>query len=224
MPRRKTPLINGQTYHIYNKGINSQPLFTNKWEYKRALLAINFYKYGFQDFKLSDFLTLSKNKQKDILAEAESDNNDLVKILSFCLMPNHFHLLVRQEKESGISMFMKRFQSSYCHYFNNRQKRKGTVFMGPFKAVLIETEEQLLHISRYIHLNPYSASLVKEIFELEIYPWSSYKEYLSPGENNISDSKDVLSYFGSTNKYRDFVSDHADYQRTLERIKHLIIE
>lgn len=224
MPRRKIPLINSQVYHIYNKGINSQPIFTDKWEYKRALQAIKFYKYGFEDFKLSDFLALAKNKQDKIWGEVKSDNNNLVKILSFCLMPNHFHLLLKQENDAGISNFMKKFQSSYSHYFNNRQNRKGTVFMGQFKAVLIETEEQLLHVSRYIHLNPYSAFIIKKLPELENYPWSSYKEYLKPNNNNISYTEDILSYFSSSNNYRKFVNDNADYQKSLEKIKHLILE
>ncbi|MBI4035293.1 MAG: transposase [Candidatus Chisholmbacteria bacterium] len=139
-------------------------------------------------------------------------------------MPNHFHLLIRQSLSNGISKFMAKFQNSYTRYFNIRNKRRGALFLNQFKAVRIEDEEQLLHIVRYIHLNPYSAYLVKRIEELESYSWSSLKEYLSQQWSIVSEPGVIWSYYEGVSSFKRFIFDHADYQRQLETIKHLTLE
>lgn len=147
---------------------------------------------------------------------------EIVEILCYCLMPNHFHMLVKQLGDSGITKFMSRIQNSYTRFFNTKYDRIGPLFQGPFKAVLIETDEQLTHVSRYIHLNPFVANLVKTP---EKYDWSSYKSFLVPGASNLEISKDeILGFFKSKSEYHNFVMDHADYARSLEAVKHKIID
>ena len=135
-------------------------------------------------------------------------------------MPNHFHLCVRQEKENGIHLFMKKILNSYSHYFRLKYKGKGPLFESMFKAVHIETEEQLIHLTRYIHLNPVSSNLVKKP---EDYSYSSYNLYFSH-PSSIYDFSTVLSKFKKLNQYKDFVEDRIDYQKELERIKHLMFK
>lgn len=147
-----------------------------------------------------------------------------VEILSFCLMPTHFHFLLKQEKEEGIYNFIRQFTDSYTRYFNIRHKRRGPLFEGRFKAIKVETGTQLLQISRYIHLNPYSAKLIKSRERLLTYQYSSLPEYVKETENEMCQKDMILSQFKSKKSYTDFVLDQADYQRTLEDVKNGILE
>lgn len=223
MAIRKVPLITGQTYHIYNRSNDYKPIFVNNWSNKRAIFTLSFYRFYKPSVKLSYFLKWSEEKKKQLLDELNQQNNKLIDLICYCLMPNHFHLLLTQLTDGGISRFLSQFQNSYTKYFNTRAKRYGHIFSGQFKAVRIETDEQLLHVSRYIHLNPYSSYTIKNINELDDYPWSSYSLYL--GNRNIGCSTNmILSHFKSPKEYKEFVQDQADYQRKLEAIKHLTIE
>lgn len=109
-------------------------------------------------------------------------------------------------------------KNSYSHYFNNRHKRKGPLWESKFKNIRVETVEQLLHLTRYIHLNATSAGLVDNP---EDWRWSSYNEYLV-GEENICRFKDIINI--DTKDYREFVEDRKDYQKEISRIKALLLE
>lgn len=137
-------------------------------------------------------------------------------------MPNHYHLLVRQVVKGGISKYMGDFQNSYSKYFNTRNERKGSLFLRPFRAVRVESDEGLLHLSRYIHLNPVTGYLVRDIDNLAAYKWSSWTEYTNK-KLNLCNPSEVLSFFGgSSAKYKRFVINQADYQRKLKKIEYLI--
>lgn len=135
-------------------------------------------------------------------------------------MPNHYHFLVRQLREGGIQEFIAKISNSYTKYFNTKNKRVGPLFQGTFKAVSIENDEQLIHVSRYIHLNPVVANLVKKA---ELFPYSSFSHYL--GSNNLLiNSAPVMELFKDAEDYTRFIEDHQDYAMELERIKHLLLE
>ena len=153
----------------------------------------------------------------------EREANKLVEILCFCLMPNHFHFLLKQLKDNGISIFISKFANSYAKYFNTKHERVGPLFQGRFKAVHIENDEQLVHVSRYIHLNPVVSSLIEEA-ALKDYVWSSYPEYLKLINSQITDKELVMSFFKTEDKYKQFVLNQADYGKNLEQIKHLTLE
>lgn len=222
MPGRIIPLVTNEIYHVYNRGINKQPTFTTRREYQRAILAIEFYRVSNPPIRLSKFLELEKERQKEII-EVIEQAEELVQIICFCLMPNHFHLLVKQKIEDGISKFLGNFQNSYTRYFNTRNGRDGSLFLDQFKAKRIETDEQFIHVSRYIHLNPYTGFIVKTFDELVEYPWSSFPNYLT-GNNGFLEPNLVLDIFGSRDQYKQFVFDQADYQRKLKMIEHLTLE
>lgn len=135
-------------------------------------------------------------------------------------MPNHFHLLLKQNKNNGISEFLRKICDSYIKYFNLRHKRQGPLLQGAFKAVLIESDEQLLHLSRYIHLNPFVANLVDDLSD---YKWSSYPDYFS-STNQYTETKHVLNFFRTNAKYREFITDQKDYAKSLHTIKHQLLD
>ncbi len=222
MPIRKTILATDEVYHVFNRGINRQPTFTTKQEYKRALLTMQFYRVAKPPTKLSRFLRLEKEEQAKILKYLDEEEKQ-VEIICFCLMPNHFHFLLKQKKENGISKFMGNFQNSYTRYYNTKHEADGSIFLTQFKAVRIVTDEQLMHVSRYIHLNPHTGYVVKSIEELNNYPWSSYKNYIT-NNNSFIESDLVMGLFKNREDYKQFVHDQADYQRELKRIEHLMME
>jgi putative transposase len=143
----------------------------------------------------------------------------LVEIVAFCLMPNHFHLLLKQLKKKGISTFMAQISNSYTRYFNLKYDRVGPLFQGVFKAVRVKNDEQLLHLSRYIHLNPVTDYLVENPEE---YLYSSYLEYLK--KPKLVSPEIVLGQFASKADYEKFVLNQKDYARKLKEIKRLAID
>lgn len=219
---RKVVFANNYYYHIFNRGIDRRNVFTDKREFYRATEALKYYRFGSIKVKLSRFLKLS-GEEKSKLFSKINENNKLVEIISYCLMPNHFHFLLKQLSDGGISKFIANFTNSYTKYFNTKHERTGPLFQGLFKAVFIESDEQLIHLSRYIHLNPSTSSIIT-INKLTEYLWSSFPEYIIPNEKSISSTWEVLNFFKNQNEYEKFVFDHALYAKELHKIKHLILE
>lgn len=224
MPGREIPLVNNEIYHIFNRGIASAPIFLDKREYQRALEIIFYYQNSNPPMKYSKFLKLSLRDRAEIIDNLRIQQKHLVDIICYCLMPNHLHFLLRQKEDGGTSKFMSNFTNSYTRYFNTKQERSGPIVGGKFKSVRIETEEQLLHVSRYIHLNPYTGYIVKTFQELEEYPYSSFPEYIGKSQTNLCRKDLIVSQFKHHLSYKQFVFDNANYQRELNRIKHLILE
>ncbi len=148
-------------------------------------------------------------------------NKKIVDIVCYCLMPNHFHFLLHQVKKGGITEFVSKISNSYTKYINTRSKRIGPLLQGDFKAVHVGTTEQLIHLSRYIHLNPIVAYLVKNLYS---YQWSSYPEYVNLVSDEICDKKIILDQFKSPEEYRQFVLDQEGYGKELEAIKHQLMD
>lgn len=219
MPYRKIPLISGSYYHIFNRGIDRQPTFHTKRDYQRALQTLSYYLPAEPPTKYSQFLKKPIDERQDIL-DSIAKLSHQVTIIAYCLMPNHFHLLLKQNEDLGISKFLANFQNSYAKYFNVKHKRTGSLFDRQFKAVLVESENQLLHLTRYIHLNPYSSHLIQKE-EIITYPYTSLPEYLS-GKYILSNPNQAIDIYPK--RYKSFVLDHADYQQRLESLKHLTLE
>ncbi len=222
MPGRKVPFITDEIYHVFNRGNNKQPTFFNTSDYRRALFTTEFYVTKNPPVSLSRYLNTNEEIQELLMQQMKLQEKQ-VEILSFVLMPNHFHFLLKQLSDGGISNFIGKFQNSYTKYINTKYHRDGALFLDQFKGVRIEDEEQLLHVSRYIHLNPFTGFVVKSLQEVELFPWSSYKVYLTE-EESVVNTKIILEHFPSVSAYKTFVSDQASYQRELDVIKHLLIE
>ena len=213
MPYRTPQLVDDQIYHVFNRGVARLPIFTDKRDYNRCLETI--YYYQFQGPK-PQFSQL--DRFKDFKFEK---NKKIVEVLCYCLMQNHYHLLVRQLQDNGISEFISKISNSYTKFFNTKHKRVGPLLQGQFKAVRIESDEQLVHVSRYIHLNPIASFLVKDLKE---YPWSSYPAYINLRTDRICTSEFILSMFKTREKYEKFVLDQVDYAQSLALVKSLLID
>lgn len=218
------PLVNGEIYHILNRGVAAQPIFLGKHDYRRALESMFYYQNIHLTQRYSLFLTQARVIREEVLEKLRKKSEFLVEILAYCLMPNHFHLLLRQVVEGGVSRFLSNFTNSYSRYFNTRYQREGPLLQGKFKAVRVETDNQLLHLSRYIHLNPHSSYVVKTLDRLVAYPYSSLGEYLGENHNSYCQKEAILNFFKNIEAYQKFIFDQADYQRRLDEIKHLTLE
>lgn len=223
MPRRKTPLVTNQVYHVFNRGVNKQPIFFTKKNYKRAVETIKFYSVHKPPIRYSKFLQLALERRAE-LKESIKNNQKAIEVISYLLMPNHYHFILKQTVDDGIRDFIRNFQISYTRYTNIRHNRSGPLLQGQFKAVLIEDEIQLNHVDRYIHLNPHTSFVVKDLEDLKNYTWSSLPEYMGLIKDEFCSKELILSQYRNSSKYWEFIVNHADYQRKLEEIKHLIFE
>lgn len=224
MPSRLVPLVSEQFYHVVNRGVDRQRIFISRRDNERFLEILFYYQFKKTPVKYSRFNALPHEEKTKILSELETGAEKLVTLISYCIMPNHFHILLKQLTTDGISIYLGNIQNSYAKYFNKKTDRTGHLFQGPFRAVRIENDNQLIHTSRYIHLNPYSSYLVKNERNLLDYPWSSLTTYLENEKGDICDPESVLSLFPTPQNYKNFVLDQKDYQRSLQSIKHLTLD
>lgn len=219
MPRRKIHLEQGKIYHILSKSIAGFKIFRNNSEYMRMKSLLNYYNSTMIPTKFSVFFR-QKNKEQ-MFNEYLKKNEKLLEIISYCFMPTHIHLILKGLKDNAISVFLKNILSSYSLYFNAKTKRKGPLWQSRFDNILVETDEQLIHLSRYIHLNPVTAYLVDKP---EDWDFSSYREFL--GE--IKENKKICNYSDfletTPEEYKNFVNSQIDYQRELAEIKRLWLE
>ena len=219
MTKRAVELVEGKIYHIFSKSIAGFKIFRTISEYERMRNAIRYYKTEDPPIRSAMFLEI-KNKEKfhrrHHLAERK-----LVEIVAYCFMPSHIHLVLKQIKRDGISIFMGNALNSYSRYFNVKTKRKGPLWESRFKNVIVKTDEQLLHLTRYIHLNPVAAHLVRYPEE---WRFSSYSEYVAKlsEEQKLCNYSDILDI--RPDRYRKFVHSQIDYQRKLARFKHLFLD
>ena len=223
MPLRKNLLVNNEIYHVINRGTGSIPIFNTPRDYNIFLQLISYYQYSNQKIKFTRFNTLPLKVRDKYLTNLKLNNDLLVEIITYCLMPNHFHFLIKQLKDNGIENFIRHITNSHSHFFNKKYSRKGSLFEGRFKAIRIENDNQLLHVSRYIHLNPYSSFLVKDIHSLSNYPYSSFPEYKC-NKKAVCKKDIILSQFKSIEEFNKYTYDQSNYQRTLDQIKHQLME
>lgn len=138
-------------------------------------------------------------------------------------MPNHFHLLLKQLQNQGISRFLSDIQNSYAKYYNLKNDRNGGLFQNNFKAKRIRNNEEFIHVSRYIHLNHTTSSIIN-FEQLLSYEYTSVHCYLKNKNNTLINTKLILDYFKSPQMYLKFLSDQVDYQRKLKSIKEVMTD
>ena len=220
--KRFIPLVNGEVYHILSRSIAEYEIFNDQEDYLRFInLLVYYHKEG--DLSYSYFMTLEgvvKNGFDNYFAKMTGDRDELVQVVAYCIMPTHVHLILKQLTSNGISDFIGKVLNSYSKYFNTKHKRKGPLWEERFKNILVITDEQLLHLTRYLHLNPATALIVEKP---EDWPYSSYCEYLGIGQGiGLCKYQDILNI--NPKSYRKFVNDRISYQRELAKIKALIID
>lgn len=223
MPRRKEIFANNYYYHVFNRGVAGISIFENRTDYKRLIKLFDYYRFYDVPLSYSAFYKLSTEEQKSVYNKMLKKQNPLVEILAFCLMPNHYHLLLKQLVTDGIKDYVTVIQNSYSKYFNIKYERNGPLWQSRYKAVRIDSDEQLTHVSRYIHLNPVTSYLIEKD-EMTNYEWSSYPVYLGINNSAFVSIEMILKMLGGRDKHERFVQDNSDYQRDLKRIKRLTFD
>lgn len=216
---RKDPFIVGEYYHIYNRGIDKRLIFKDSKDYERFIMLL-YLSNSSDSFRLSNILN-HQNKSFEKVLEIKKENL-LVSIGAWCLMPNHFHILVKQEIDGGITKLMKKLGTGYSMYFNIKYSRKGSLFGGLFKSKLVGNDDNYLRqLFAYVHLNPLEIkfpgweekvnnnSLEMKTY-LNTYRYSSYNDYLSNSriERNILQKQNYPDYFKSMESFKDFVENY----------------
>ncbi len=194
-------------YHVYNRGVEKRIIFLNRNDYERFLDTITYYTYS-PAISYSQFLDLSSQIKESYLDSIHKKKR--VQVLCYTLMPNHFHLLLKQEIKGGISRFLADISNSYTKYFNLKRSRVGSLLQGTFKATVIENGESFLQVSRYIHLNPYTSSRVNWRRKLETYPYSSYRNWAKGFSDSLVDVSAIKQFI-------DY--DKSDYAQFVEAKK-----
>lgn len=192
MAKRKVTFSRGCHYHVYNRGSNRQLIFRER----------------------ENYLFLLKRFGKHALEMS-------ITVVAYCLMPNHYHFLLRQDGDVSISDLMQAIFNSYSKAFNKMYKRSGTLFEGPFKSIHVDKENYLIHLCRYIHRNPLEAGLVNN---LEVWPFSNYLEWVGGRDGKLVDRDFLNAYFRTAEDYIEFVKDLDDAERVKPKIKKYLFE
>src|SRR3990167_8319868 len=216
---RKDPFITGEYYHIYNRGIDKRVIFKSKRDYDRFIMLLHLANSN-NSFRLDNILNKQHKTFSEILVLDKGE--PLVSIGAWCLMPNHFHLLVRQEVDGGITKFMKKLGTGYSMFFNIKYQRTGALFGGLFKSKLIGIDDNYLrHLFGYIHINPleiefpeWEDNINKPSVDmkkfLKLYRYSSYLDYIGEDriEKRILKPESFPDYFLNPQSFRDFVESY----------------
>lgn len=184
----------GEYYHIYNRGVDKRLVTQNNEDSERFMQSLEFFNSKDPIVSLREVVSSENNKNIKF-------KDPLVEIICYCLNPNHYHLLLKEIHEGGISEFMKRLAGGYTWYFNNKHKRSGSLFQGVFKSVRIKSNEQLLHTSVYVGLN---WKVHKISGETAGNVRSSWQEHIGGSSKNICKKEIILEQFKSIKEYKDF--------------------
>lgn len=210
---RKFP--EGEIFHIFNKSIASYSIFNDLNNSFRFIQILDYYNSLLVQTSLSSFLKKNLDYSPKLLQFKE---NCFIKFLGYCIMPDHYHLLIKMLKSNHVLKYINDVENSFTRFFNEKFERKGPLWQSAFRSVRIKTNEQLLHVTRYAHLNPTTNNLVKKP---ESWIYSSYKNYL---DNNILKNYLTEISIDTVNSYKKFCENDIDYQRKLKSIKRLILE
>ncbi len=221
MSIRDIDFVSGEYYHVYNRGVDKRIIFDDFRDYRRFIVLLYL-------CNTNDSVDIAKHFREgggfsELMDEERSDT--LVEIGSYCLMPNHFHLLIREKKSRNISIFMQKLLTAYSKYYNNKNERTGSLFQGKFKAKHIgDSNNYLKYLLAYIHLNPvklidsrWKENGIKDINEtklfLEKYDYSSYLDFIGKEriENKILDKQNFPSYFETFEEFKEFVNEWLNF-------------
>ena len=215
MPKRFEHFYKGGFYHLFNKTVDHRQVFNENGTialFKKILL---YYNLGLSNDSYSEFKRYKKNQK----LLSKTNVNRFLNCLAYCFMPNHFHFLVRQNTDESLSKIIRQVLISFTRTYNQFSNRRGPLFLPHFKAVEILNENQLIHVSRYIHLNPYSSGKINNLAEISSCNLSSMPIYLGTPDN-LCETEIILGIFGNNRQsYQTFVLDQAKYQHQLEIIK-----
>ena len=224
----------GTICHVMNRGVDKRKIFMQQEDYFRFIHDL----FEFNDTAPVNNLTyfFAKNHKDIARPYIERGKRELlVEILAFCLMPNHYHLLIKPRFDDGVTKFMKNLDMGYAKYFNAKYDRSGALFQGRYKSVAVTNESHFIYLPYYIHLNPLDLitpewrdgrlhNIKKALQFLKTYRWSSHLDYT--GQKNfpsITNRGFLLEFFGGTSQYARNLEQWL-YDLNLETIRHIILE
>jgi len=222
-------IVAGNIYHILSRGVDKRKIFSDDKDYLRFIHDL----FEFNDIESPTNLNYFFKKNSMVIARPyihdKRPRKLLVEILTFCLMPNHYHLLLRPRFDNGITKFMKKLNMGYARYFNEKYKRSGTLFEGRYKSISVKNEAHFIHLPFYIHLNPLDLKSPewrnKEVIKfLENYRWSSFPDYV--GKKNfpsVTQREFLLEFFEGPEQYKKDTIKWLK-EMDLEEIKDLTLE
>lgn len=219
-------------YHVYNRGVENRNIFLDEQDYQVFLFYLKTYllpkKLILEEIEKSRYFSSEEKIEKIAILQRLKNFYHKIELNCFVLMPNHYHLLLRQIGKRDMEDFMRSINTRYGKYFNRKYQRIGHLFQSRYKAVLIEKEEYFLHLSRYIHLNP--KKIISPGKKLSDYPWSSYPFFLSKKKSLWLNKEQILSYFKKTkgygfSSYQGFVEGHKEsFSDEVEIYKKLLLD
>lgn len=209
---RRNAFAIGEYYHIFNRGVEKRKIFNQERDYARFIDSMIFFNTEKSSWVVNDL------REKGIDARPKSGEM-LVDIIAFCLNPNHFHLLLKENKENGITSFMKKISTGYAMYFNKKYERSGVLFQGRFKSIHIKSNSHLLYASVYVNCN----SRIHGIENAEKYPWCSLPEYLGKS-GNICRNSSIVDQFKDREEYRIFCGENITAMKDKKEMEKIILE
>lgn len=230
----KREIVTGEIFHVLNRGVDNREIFLDEEDYFRFIH--NLFEFNDPSPVLNLGYFLSRGQSIDFVNQyIKKPRRLIVEILAFCLMPNHFHLLLRQREEGGLTKFMRKIGVGYANYFNQKYQRSGALFQGRFKLILVKEETHFIHLPYYIHFNPLDLKMPdwrkgeienyqKAIKFLASYRWSSHLDYI--GKKNfpsVTQREFLLRIFGGFENYRKGIENWLK-EMDLVKMKNLILE
>lgn len=196
MPTREPPET-GEIYHVYNRGVDKRKIYMDEKDYLRFI-------HDVWEFNDSNPVLNVDNRTTTIGVQLQyvRPRESVVEILAFCLMPNHFHLMLRQVVDGGIPLFMQKLGTGYTNSFNLKYKRTGSLFQGRYKFVHLSRQAHLLYLPHYIHMNPLKLVPHPTLESLRQYRWSSFLDYSGTKNYPSLIEKDfLLDLYGGEREY-----------------------
>lgn len=217
---RKIEFANGEYYHVFNRGVDKRKIFQDDSDFFRFWLSMNLLNDK-EDGLMLNWRNYKRDKPnsnlKSFRQESGSCQKPLVRIIAYCLNPNHFHFILKQLKEDGLKRFIHKISTSYANYFNAKYDRVGALFQGRFKSVHINNTSKLLYLSTYVNCN----SEVHGIAKALNYRWCSFPEYVGKIKNSLCCKKVITSHFKGAKDYHEFAKEnvlHAVQKKEDEKI------
>ena len=222
MGYRKTAFSVGEYYHVYNRGVDKRIIFTSTYEYNRFMLLLYLCNTS-HPLNLRDILNKGLSFDK-LFGHARGKS--LVSIGAYCLMPNHFHILVKEVTEGGITNFMRKAGTAYSSFFNHSHERTGALFQGRFRAEHVNKDRYLKYLFSYIHLNPVKLinsqwkkngirNRKRALAHLDAYHHSSFLDYKNENraQSSILNRADFPDYFVSRSDFESHIDDFLSFQK-----------
>lgn len=231
---RRPIFANNYIYHVYNRGVDKRNIFNDDDDYFRFIHDL--FEFNDTEAAINDrYGKLHDIRCRVIEGRKQKPRKLLVNLLAFCLMPNHFHLMLEQNTDNGVSQFLRKLGVGYARYFNQKHERSGTLFEGRFKAIMIEQEAHFIHLPYYIHCNPLDLFMPQwrekdisnhnKAFDfIKNYRWSSFSDYI--GKKNfpsVTQRDLLLKSFGGEDTYARQTMQWL-FQMDLNVVQEVIIE